>query len=60
VNISYKDDVTAIFSPPLCFILSLRGCYCKILYKNVDFLQPLTTGDVWWQDGQIKEEEAIG
>jgi hypothetical protein len=21
------------------------------------FLRPLTTGDVWWQDGQIKEEE---
>jgi hypothetical protein len=29
----------------------------KFLYKNVDFLRPLTTGDVWWKDGQIKEEE---
>jgi hypothetical protein len=27
------------------------------LYKNVDFLRPLTTDDVWWQDSQIKEEE---
>jgi hypothetical protein len=25
------------------------------MLKN--FLRPLTTGDVWWQDGQIKEEE---
>ncbi len=24
------------------------------------FLWPLTTGDVWWQDGQIKEEEEEG
>jgi hypothetical protein len=23
----------------------------------LNFLRPLTTGDVWWQDGQIKEEE---
>jgi hypothetical protein len=23
------------------------------------FLWPLTTGDVWWQDGQIKEEEEL-
>ncbi len=25
------------------------------MFEN--FLRPLTTGDVWWQDGQIKEEE---
>jgi hypothetical protein len=28
-----------------------------VIIKYVVFLWPLTTGDVWWQDGQIKEEE---
>jgi hypothetical protein len=23
----------------------------------LNFLRPLPTGDAWWQDGQIKEEE---
>jgi hypothetical protein len=23
----------------------------------LNFVRPLTIGDVWWQDGQIKEEE---
>jgi hypothetical protein len=32
----------------------------KIVLKKICcFLWPLTTGDVWWQDGQIKEEEEL-
>jgi hypothetical protein len=31
-----------------------------VIYKNnVVFLWPLSTGDVRWQDGQIKEEEDV-